>query len=134
MRFTVLALDYDGTIGQVTLFAGVARMSVPSQGLAPGRVRATVAAEVARINAQRAAQANRDLARAAATLTRAGWRVKTAVSPGPPLREVLRMVDAADADLLVVGARGTSGVRQLPLGSVAEGALNRCAVPVCVVR
>jgi nucleotide-binding universal stress UspA family protein len=109
-------------------------MSVPSQGLASGRVRATVAAEVARINAKRAAQAKRDLARAAATLTRAGWRVKTVVSSGPPLRELLRTVDAADADLLVVGARGTSGVRQLLLGSVAESALNRSAVPVCVVR
>jgi nucleotide-binding universal stress UspA family protein len=43
-------------------------------------------------------------------------------------------VTAARAQLLVVGARGTSGVRHLLLGSVAEGALNRSPVAVLVAR
>jgi nucleotide-binding universal stress UspA family protein len=43
-------------------------------------------------------------------------------------------VAATRAQLLVVGARGTSGVRHLLLGSVAEGALNRCPVAVLVAR
>ncbi len=42
-----------------------------------------------------------------------------------------RSLAPAGADLLVVGARG---VRHLLLGSVADGALNRCPVPVLVVR
>ena len=109
-------------------------MGVPSQALAPGGVRATVAAEVKRINAERAARAKKDLASAEATLTRAGWRVRTVVTAGAPLRDLLSTVDSAGADLLVVGARGVSGVRHLLLGSVAEGALNRCPVPVLVVR
>ena len=51
-----------------------------------------------------------------------------------PLRDLLDTVNSADAELLVVGARGAIGVRYLLLGSVAEGALNRCPVPVLVVR
>ena len=74
------------------------------------------------------------LATADATLTRAGWQVRTRVAAGAPLRELLATVDSADAELLVVGARGVSGLRRLLLGSVAEGALNRCPVPVLVVR
>ena len=87
-----------------------------------------------RINAERTARAEKDLARAGATLARPGWRVRTVVTAGAPLRDLLDTVDSADAELLVVGTRGASGVRYLLLGSVAEGALNRCPVPVLVVR
>lgn len=120
--------------GQVAVFTAVDQMGVPAQALAPRGVRATVAAEVRRLNAERVARAKKDVARAAATLTRAGWRVRTVVTAGAPLRDLLATVDSAGADLLAVGARGVSGVRHLLLGSVAEGALNRCAVPVLVVR
>jgi nucleotide-binding universal stress UspA family protein len=120
--------------GHVTLCTAVDRMRAPAQGLAPRGVRASVAAEVARINAQREAEARTALEHAASALRRAGWRVKTVLRAGPPLRELLRTIDAAHADLLVVGARGTSGVQHLFLGSVADGALNRCPAPVLVVR
>ena len=120
--------------GQVTLFTAVDHMGVPSHALAPRGVGATVAAEVKRVNAQRTARAKKDLARAEATLTRAGWRARTTVTAGAPLHDLLATVDSAGADLLVVGARGASSVRHLLLGSVADGALNRCPVPVLIVR
>ncbi|MDQ3208681.1 MAG: universal stress protein, partial [Gemmatimonadota bacterium] len=120
--------------GQVTVFTVVDHMDVPSQALAPSGVRGTVASEVRRINAERVARAQKDLARAKATLTRGGWRVRTIATAGAPLRDLLATVDSAAADLLVVGARGVTGVRHLLLGSVAEGAMNRCRVPVLVVR
>jgi nucleotide-binding universal stress UspA family protein len=120
--------------GQVMVFRAVDHIGVPSHSLAPRGVGATVAAEVRRVNAQRTARAKTDLARAEATLTRAGWRVRTTVTAGAPLHDLLATVDSAGADLLVVGARGASGVRHLLVGSVAEGALNRCPVPVLMVR
>jgi nucleotide-binding universal stress UspA family protein len=118
----------------VTVISAVDPMAFPSHALAPRGLRAPVEAEMRRINAARAEWAKKNLARAAATLTRAGWRVRTRVSAGAPLRDVLATVDSAGADLLVVGARGTSGIPRLLIGSVAEGALNRCPVPVLVVR
>ena len=120
--------------GQVTVFTAVDHLDVPSHALALSGVRGTVASEVTRINAERTGRAKKDLARAQATLARAGWRVRTEATAGAPLRDLLATVDAAGADLLVVGARGASGVRHLLLGSVADGALNRCPVPVLVVR
>jgi nucleotide-binding universal stress UspA family protein len=55
------------------------------------------------------------------------------VRRGAPLPELLAAVATARADVLVVGARGASGVERLLLGSVAEGALARARLPVLVV-
>lgn len=120
--------------GHVTLVSAVDHMEVPSHPLAPRAAAATLVAEVKRINADSMAQAEKALASAKAMLARAGWQVRTRVTVGAPLRELLAIVDSADAELLVVGARGVGGMRRLLLGSVAEGALNRCPVPVLVVR
>jgi len=119
---------------RVTLFTAVDRMRTPAQGLAPAQVKHTVAAEVARINKERAQRARADLAKATKTLRAAGWRVNSIVTDGAPLRDLLRAVATTRADLLVVGARGVTGLRHLLLGSVAEGALNRSPVPVLIVR
>jgi nucleotide-binding universal stress UspA family protein len=85
-----------------------------------------------RINTSRSKAAVKALNRAADELRRNGWRTRIELRTGEPLRELIAAVSTAQAQLLVVGARGTSGVRHLLLGSVAEGVLNRCPVPVLV--
>ena len=117
--------------GRVTLVHAAELMPIPS-GLVPGA--AAVAREVRRQNTVRARTAMKGLERAAAGLTRGGWHPSTVVLHGEPLRDLLGAVAASRAHLLVVGARGTSGIRRLLLGSVAEGALNRSPVSVLVVR
>ena len=67
-------------------------------------------------------------------LRRAGVTPRPLVRTGAPLAELLSVVGASRARLLVVGARGTGGVARLLLGSVAEGALTRCPAPVLIVR
>ncbi len=118
--------------GHVTLVSGVDLMSAPSQGRVPGA--AAIAREIRKANTMRARTATKALNRAAAELKRRGWHTRTALLHGEPLRDLLGTVAAARAQLLVVGARGTSGVRHLLLGSVAEGALNRSPVAVLVAR
>jgi nucleotide-binding universal stress UspA family protein len=120
--------------GRVTL-VGVAEILAPrSHGPTVGGIRSTIAREVRRINAERAIAAMKALKRAAAKLRRSGWGTRTQLLTGEPLRELMAAVGTADPQLLVVGARGTSGVRQLLLGSVAEGVLNRSRVPVLLAR
>lgn len=120
--------------GRVSLLTAAEIMHVPSQALVLADTRMAVAAEVTRINVERLAQARKALDRATKTLTATGWKVDGVVTRGAPLRDLLAMVANTRADLLVVGARGVSGVRRLLLGSVAEGALNRSPVPVLIVR
>jgi nucleotide-binding universal stress UspA family protein len=52
---------------------------------------------------------------------------------GAPLSVLLDAVEGLRADVLVVGARGVTGLTHMLLGSVAEGALNRSPVPILIV-
>ena len=119
---------------RVVLAYIVESVTVPSAGLLPGTVRSVLTREAAKVNAARIRQGERELRAIAPTLKKAGWRVSTQVRLDVPLRGLLEVVKASKADLLCVGARGTSGVKRLLLGSIAEGALNRCPVGVLLVR
>lgn len=118
--------------GRVTLVSAVELQPVPTSRRVPGAP--AIAREVKRQNAERTQSADKELNRAAATLEHAGWRARPRLVHGEPLRELLSAVTASRAQLLVVGAKGVSGVRYLLLGSVAEGALNQSPVSVLVVR
>jgi nucleotide-binding universal stress UspA family protein len=120
--------------GEVSLFRAVEQLALPAHALSPSAIRGTVGAEVRRVNLERITAARKGLDRAAALLKRRGWRVRVVMTTGAPLRDLLATVATARAHAVVVGARGVSGVRHLLLGSVAEGVLNRCPVPVLVVR
>lgn len=54
------------------------------------------------------------------------------VSPGSGRAELLRA--AAEAQLLVIGARGRGGINGMPVGSVAEAALQHSPCPVAVIH
>lgn len=72
--------------------------------------------------------------RAAKTLRAAGFQAETAVVKGD-IR--LSIIDAAaqwNADLIVVGSHGRSGIPRLLLGSVAEFVAHNAACSVEIVR
>jgi nucleotide-binding universal stress UspA family protein len=118
--------------GRVTLVTVLELLTPPSRGRIPGA--ASIAREVRRQNTIRTRATTKELNRAASGLKRIGWQVRTMLVHGEPLRDLLGAVAASRAQLLVVGARGTSGIRRLLLGSVAEGALNQSPVSVLVAR
>lgn len=119
---------------RVILVCIVEPVTVPSAGLLPGPVRSVLGREAAKVNAERLRRGERELRALAPRLKKAGWRVSTRVRLDVPLRGLLAAVKASKADLVCVGARGTGGIKRLLLGSVAEGALDRCPVGVLLVR
>jgi nucleotide-binding universal stress UspA family protein len=120
--------------GRVTLVSVVELVAPTSRAPVIGGIRSAVAREVRRINTERSRTAMKALNRAAAELNRAGWRTRTELRTGEPLRELIAAVNTSQPQLLVIGARGTSRVRRLLLGSVAEGILGRSQVPVLLAR
>ncbi len=120
--------------GRVTIVSVVEPVRVPSVPLLAGSARARVAAGAAEVEQALLAGARRRVEAAARELESAGWRTKSSLRSGVPLVEILQAVEDERADLLVLGARGTSGLDRLLLGSIAEGALKRAPVPVLLVK
>jgi nucleotide-binding universal stress UspA family protein len=60
--------------------------------------------------------------------------VETAIRRGFPAEEILRYAEEQDADLVVMGTHGRTGVDRVLLGSVTERVVRRSPVPVVTVR
>ena len=146
-----LVIGYDGSSNARRAVAFVAKLNVPRNGrvtllglsepirppataFMPASLRASLASEVRSVNGKRLARTKQSLEGSARSLTAAGWRVRTEARHGIAVRDLGRFATALGGDLLVVGARGASGLRRILLGSVAEAVLDRASMPVLVVR
>lgn len=81
---------------------------------------------------ERAREQLQQLAGELATARRAS--VQPLLASGSPIDEIVRQADAQDADLLVLGARGTGFLRRLLLGTTSERLLGRTTRPLLMVR
>ncbi|MFB6219011.1 MAG: universal stress protein [Halobacteriaceae archaeon] len=64
----------------------------------------------------------------------AGVEAVTAVVEGDPHREILSYAEAVDADLVVMGTHGRTGLDRYLLGSVAERVVRTADAPVLTVH
>ena len=58
----------------------------------------------------------------------------TAITEGPPSREIVDYARENDCDLIVMGTHGRGGLNRLILGSVAERVVRSSEAPVLTVR
>jgi nucleotide-binding universal stress UspA family protein len=100
----------------------------------PSATRAEIRHRLSEENEQRLREAQECVAAAVARLQRAGWQASSDIRVGAPVASLLTSTQEHRADLLVVGARATSGIERALLGSVANALLNRAAMPVLLVR
>jgi nucleotide-binding universal stress UspA family protein len=63
-----------------------------------------------------------------------GLKVRPALIEGVPAQEIVRLADANDVSLIVVGSHGRSNLSQMLIGSVSENVLRHARQPVLVVR
>jgi nucleotide-binding universal stress UspA family protein len=63
-----------------------------------------------------------------------GIEVATEIRNGDPAETILTVADEIDADLIVCGTHGRSGVRRQLLGSVAERVVRHASQPVLTVQ
>jgi nucleotide-binding universal stress UspA family protein len=79
-------------------------------------------------------EAETALARVEAIATDHGVPVTTQVLDGSPSRRIVEYAEGEDCDLVVMGTHGRGGIDRLLLGSVAEGVVRACSVPVLTVQ
>jgi nucleotide-binding universal stress UspA family protein len=71
---------------------------------------------------------------AAATLIAAGFDASSEVRSGSPAPTIVAFAEEWDADLVIMGSHGRTGVARLLLGSVARNVLHHANCSVLVVR
>ena len=64
----------------------------------------------------------------------AGASVETAIARGPPSQAICEDAAESNADLVVMGTRGRSGLDRVLLGSVTERTIRHAPVPVMAVH
>src|SRR5262245_18782874 len=119
---------------RVVVVGVMGQVRPPSLALLPASTRRQISGELERLHLAERARVQRRLDAVANALATATWRVRTSLRIGAPLRELLAAAKEERADLLVIGARGTSGLERFLLGSVADGCVKRAAMPVLVVK
>lgn len=64
-----------------------------------------------------------------------GVKIKTSVEDGIPYEKICEVADASDADLIVMGSHGRTGIGKVFIGSVAERVISKAKCrPVLVVK
>lgn len=66
--------------------------------------------------------------------TQYGGRIVEHLAAGSAWKQILQVAIALQADVLLVGTHGRTGIKRMLLGSVAEAVVRRASCPVFVVR
>ncbi len=76
----------------------------------------------------------RELERRGRAVEALGLRARWKVMVGVPAEVIVAEAQAEQADLIVAGTRGRSGIGHLLLGSVAEAVIRKAPCPVLAVQ
>ncbi|WP_347552113.1 universal stress protein [Pseudalkalibacillus hwajinpoensis] len=68
------------------------------------------------------------------TLHHMGVNVQTDVRAGDPAKEIVDLAVMTEADLIVIGSRGLSGIKKWMLGSVSQKVAQQATCPVLIVK
>jgi len=78
--------------------------------------------------------AQKELDKIAGKLREAGLKVKVQLKVGSPFMEILRAAQSENADLIVLGTHGRTGLAHVLMGSVAERVVQKSPCPVLTTR
>ena len=78
--------------------------------------------------------AERVLAEAAKRAQAGGIEVETHADPGDPAEVIIQLAEGVDADLIVVGNKGMTGITRFLLGSVPSKVAHHASCSVLIVR
>lgn len=63
-----------------------------------------------------------------------GLDIKTYAVVGSPFKKILEMGDKTNADMIIMGTHGRTGIEHVIVGSTAERVVRRSKIPVLTVR
>ncbi len=78
--------------------------------------------------------AQKELDKIAGKLREGGLKVKVQLKVGSPFLEILHAAQSENADLIVLGTHGRTGLAHVLMGSVAERVVQKAPCPVLTIR
>lgn len=109
-----------GNGAPVTILRVIEPPSVRSLTLLPSKTGDLVRAEIAKATRELEREARAQVDGLAAEFKRAGWKATGVVKAGVPIRAIKATAEKMRATLVCIGARGSTGLERLLLGSVSE--------------
>ncbi|HET7115618.1 MAG TPA: universal stress protein, partial [Hanamia sp.] len=67
-------------------------------------------------------------------LEQLGYKAETQVGFGSPAKELAKIIESQNTDLLVMGAHGHKGLKDLIFGSTVDALRHKIKIPVLVVK
>ncbi|MGF1473713.1 MAG: universal stress protein [Rubrobacteraceae bacterium] len=86
------------------------------------------------INEAREEESRELLEEQAESMRASGANPEAILVEDKPARAILGLADELNADLIVMGSRGTGPLQRLATGSVSEGVVHRARIPVLMLR
>jgi nucleotide-binding universal stress UspA family protein len=131
-----IAKKFNGKLTLIHVYSVAVRpIIVPEPStFSPAGVSVITAEEVSRV-AEAAREAGRQvLAEGEQKVKAEKVQVETKLVEGHAVQEIVRVAKEGKFDLIVIGAKGISKIRELLLGSVTDGVIHHAARPVLVVK
>jgi nucleotide-binding universal stress UspA family protein len=124
----------DGKITIVNVYSTVVPQTQPIDGLSTPAISGTSAALAAKIAEDAKLRCEQILIEAERFAKELGVQVEKILREGDAVNEIVAEAKAGSFNLVVVGHRGMSKLRELLLGGVSEGVSHKAPCPVLIVK
>lgn len=130
-----IAKRFGGKITLVHVYSVTALGGVmPEPSMATAGVPVMAAPDVSRLVEVARKVASRILNDGEQRVKTANVEVDKLLEEGHTVQEIIRVAKEGNFELIVMGARGISRIREMLLGSVSDGVMHHVACPVLVVK
>jgi nucleotide-binding universal stress UspA family protein len=131
-----IAKKFDGRITLAHIYSvTVTPVMMPEPTtLTPSGVPVVTPAEVSKMAEAAREVGGRILADGKQKVKSEGVQVETALREGNTVHEIIKLAKEEKFDLIVIGVRGISKLRELLVGSVSEDVMKQASCPVLVVK
>lgn len=129
-----LTKKFDGKITIVNVYSTVVPQTQPIDGLSTPAMSGTSAALAAKIAEDAKLRGEQVLVEAERSAMELGVQVEKVLREGDAVNEIAAEAKAGSFNLVVVGHRGMSKLRELLLGGVSEGVSHKAPCPVLIVK
>jgi nucleotide-binding universal stress UspA family protein len=131
-----MAKKFDGNITLIHIYSvSVAPVIMPEPTtLTPSGVPVMTPTEVSKMVDAARDVGNQILKDAEQKVGSENIQVETVLKEGNTVQEINKVANGGKFDLIVIGVRGISKLRELLVGSVSEGVIKHASCPVLVVK